>query len=220
VAKDNRHFAEEEWADFVHQQMAAEKMHTMQEHLDSGCERCSAAAAAWKLVHVAARRASSYEPPEWALRYVRNTFTAVMHEAQPQATKKQFQIPRLVFDSLWQPAAAGVRSIPSGSRQMRYKADELSVELRLGPLVGSERISVAGQVFKTAENRAQENLAGMRVIITSALGKIVEALTNQFGEFQMSFLPGRDLNLYFAMSNEKDLFIPLDLSGVRPAGRA
>jgi hypothetical protein len=219
VAKDNRHFAEEEWADFVNQQLSTQKAGVMQGHLDSGCKSCVAELEAWKLVHVAGHRESSYEPPEWALRYVRNTFAA-MSKPQTQATKKDVQIPRLVFDSFWQPAAVGVRSTSGSLRQMRYKAEEIGVELRLGPELGSERISVAGQVFKTAESRPEENLAGMRVIITSALGKVVEALTNQFGEFQMSFLPGRDLNLYFAMANEKDLFIPLDLSGITQSSLA
>jgi hypothetical protein len=210
VPRNNSHFTEEQWADFVNERLAREQLQTMQSHLDSNCKTCLKSAGVWQLVHTAAQRESQYEVPEWAIRYVQNAFTAA---AKPQSVKRGFRIPRLVFDSLWQPAAVGVRSAAGAARQLRYKSGDIGVELQLEPEAGSARINVTGQVSKTAPEG--ENLNGIGVLATSIGGKLGEASTNRFGEFQMSFIPEKDLRFSFAMLDGESLFIPLDIRGTR-----
>jgi hypothetical protein len=214
VAKETHHFTEEEWVDFTNQQLAVEKKRAMQSHLDDGCRSCAADAGVWKLLRTVGRCEPSYEPPEWAIRYVKNTF-AVTSARQFAAVKRDLRIPLLVFDSLWQPSSPGVRSTDNASRQMRYKAQEVAVELRFGSELGSDRINLVGQVFRTIERPPSDHLTGKRVTVTSESGKLIEGVTNRFGEFQMSFLPPeKDLSLYFEMGEERDLYIPLDLGGL------
>lgn len=203
---ESKHFAAEEWVDFVNGALSTERIQTMQRHLDSDCRRCSKVAELWRHVRQAAKRESAYEAPESAVRHVRNAFTM----AQPLEAKRNFEIPRLVFDSLWQRAAVGVRSTASAPRQVIYRAGEIAIEMQLEREPNSERINIAGQVSSTA--RRGEGLAEIPVIVSSPNGKIAEASTNRFGEFQLSFVPQGSLRISFGVVGETQLSIPLGLA--------
>jgi hypothetical protein len=205
---ENKHFAADEWVDFVNGALSAERTQTMQRHLDSDCRRCSKVVELWGRVRQAAKRESEYEAPESAVRHIRNAFAM----AQPLEAKRSFEIPRLVFDSLWRPAAVGVRSTASTPRQVIYKAGEIAIEMQLEPEPNSERINIAGQVSSSA--RQGEGLSEIPVIVTSPNGKIAEASTNKFGEFQLGFVPREGLRISFGLVGEKELSIPLDGRGV------
>ncbi len=143
VTREKNHFTDAEWADFLNGQLAKEQKQKMQGHLDTSCKSCSKAFAVWQKVHAAAKRESQYEVPEWALRHVRNAFSAA---TKPRNTKRAFQIPRLVFDSFWQPALAGTRSTATAARQLRYRFGDTVVELQIEPEVNPERVSITGQI--------------------------------------------------------------------------
>ena len=49
-AKDKKHYASEDWADFVNGQVSGEQSQAMQSHLDTGCGRCSKNVALWKKI--------------------------------------------------------------------------------------------------------------------------------------------------------------------------
>ena len=209
TGKDKKHFIAEEWVDFVNERLSSEKMQVMQRHLGTGCGKCSKVFEVWTRVRQAANRESKFEAPESAVRHVRNAF-ALMTE--PKKNKRRFEIPRLVFDSLWQPAAVGVRSAPSAPRQVLYSAGAIAIEMRLEPLPNSELINVTGQISNGALKG--EGLAGISVLVNSSKRKVTEARTNQFGEFQLSFVPETGLRIFFAVENKKDLSISLDGTGV------
>jgi len=212
VARNNIHFADEEWADFLNGQLSKEQAQKMQGHLDSNCKTCRKAFGVWQLVHATAQRESQYQVPEWALRHVRNAFSML---AKPGNSKRGFQIPRLVFDSFWQPALAGTRSATNAARQLRYKSGDITVELRLEPELNSDRINITGQVSDL--NQEDAGLTGVQVLVTGAGGNVVEASTNRFGEFQMSFVQENNLQLSIGMTDGKDFSIPLDLPGSEEA---
>jgi hypothetical protein len=206
TGKEKKHFTLEQCVDFVNESLSSEKMQIMQRHLGAGCGKCSKVLEVWTRVHRAAGRESKFEVPESAVHHVRNAF-ALMTE--PKKSKRGFEIPRLVFDSLWQPVAVGVRSAPSTPRQVLYRAGELAIELRLEPSLNSEQVNVTGQISDVALRG--EGLAGISVLVSGDERKVAEARTNQFGEFQLSFVPETGLRILFAVGNEKDLSIPLEV---------
>jgi hypothetical protein len=209
TGKEKKHFTVEQCVDFVNESLSSEKMQIMQRHLDAGCGKCSKVLEVWTRLRRAADRESKFEAPESAVRHVRNAF-ALMSE--PQKSKRRFEIPRLVFDSLWQPAAVGVRSAPSAPRQVLYSAGAIAIEMRLEPSPNSELINVTGQISNAALKG--EGLAGISVLLNSIKRKVAETRTNQFGEFQLSFVPETGLRICFAFENEKDKSIPLDGNGL------
>jgi hypothetical protein len=209
AGRDKKHFIAEEWVDFANERLSSEQTQMMQRHLGAGCGKCSKVLEFWTRVRQTANRESKFEAPESAVHHIRNAF-ALMTE--PKKSKRRFEIPRLVFDSLWQPAAVGVRSAPSGPRQVHYSAGAIAIEMRLEPSPNSELINVTGQISNAALKG--EGLAGISVLVNNIKRKVAEARTNQFGEFQLSFVPETGLRISFAFKNEKDLSIPLDENGV------
>ena len=208
TGKDKKHFTAEQWIDFVNGRFSSEQTQMMQRHLGAGCGKCSKVLEVWTRVRQLANRESKFEVPESAVHHVRNAF-ALMTE--PQKSKRRFEIPRLVFDSLWQPAPVGVRSAPSAPRQVLYSTGAIAIEMRLEPALNSELVNVTGQVSNAALKG--EGLAGISVLVNSIKRKLAEARTNQFGEFQLSFVPETGLRIFFAVENGKNLSIPLDGNG-------
>jgi anti-sigma factor RsiW len=203
-----RLFAAEEWVDFVNGHLSTERMQTMQRHLETDCKACAKVVELWQQVRQTARRESRYEAPESAVTHVRNAFVA----AQPIGNKRPFAIPRLVFDSLWQPAAVGVRAAHSTPRRLIYKAGEITIEMQIEPELHSERLNIAGQVSNTAQQG--QGLAEVRVSVSSSKGKLAEVATNQFGEFQLGFVPETGTRISFGGVGHDELTVPLEGRGI------
>jgi hypothetical protein len=214
MTRNDSHFTDQDWADFLNHQSSMEQREKMKHHLDADCANCLQDVAVWRKVYEAAQRESQYQVPEWAIRYVRNAFA--VQAKQPQTTGPAFEIPRLVFDSFLQPAAVGVRSAASGLRQLRYKAEDIGLELRLEPDKRSRRINITGQVSRMEDDG--KSLTGISVVVSGMAGTVVEASTNQFGEFQMSCAPEKDLHFSFEFGG-KALRIPLDITETRDSSR-
>ena len=176
----------------------------MQQHLDAKCGRCAKLAELWHSVQQTAKRESRYDAPESVIKHVKDAFVC----AQPLGSKRLFEIPRLVFDSLWQPAAVGVRSAHGTPWRLIYKARQITIEMQIEPEPHSERLNIAGQVSNTAKQ--SEGLAEIRVSVTGPKGKIAEAATNQFGEFQLGFVPEEGARISFGLVGNHELTVPLD----------
>jgi hypothetical protein len=209
MAKKNTHFSAEDWVDFTMQQASPEQAKAMKEHLSTGCEKCTKLEDLWSRVAQVAGRDSGHEPPASAVRHVRNAF-AILAEAED--SKRAPTVPRLVFDSLWQPALAGVRSAHSTLRQVHYQAGAINIEMRLEPEPRSERVYVAGQVSDAV--RQGEGIAEMPVVVASRRGTLTSASTNRFGEFHLAFVPEEGLRISFG-TNDKEISIPLEGTGIR-----
>lgn len=203
-----KHYAAESWVDFVSGQISMEQKTAMQRHLDLDCESCSQAFQLWQRVSRAAQRESEYEAPESAVTHVRNAFVM----AQPRA-QGRLEIPRLVLDSLWRPAPAGVRSAPTVPRQVVYRAGELLVEMQLEPVPHTDRVNIAGQLSRTGGQ--DDGLAGITVIVSTPKASLAHTSTNRFGEFQLGFVPETNLRISFGVVDGKELSIPLDGTGIR-----
>ena len=209
TGKGRKHYRPEQWVDFVNGNLPTEQMKAMQEHLDSKCKNCSELVRIWRKVKQAARREAAYEAPESTIQHVRAAFG--LH-AQSRRQKRRFEIPRLVFDSLWQPAVSGVRSASTTPRQVLFRAGEVEIEMRIEPEPLSERVNIAGQVHKVAQQGAE--MAEILVHISKGKEVIAETKTNRFGEFQVSFVPDAGLQVWFGVGKGRDLSVPLIGQGV------
>jgi hypothetical protein len=213
IGGQNRHFAPEEWVDFVNGTLPADHEHTLETHLAAVCDQCSQVAERWRRVRTVAQRERNYEAPESAVRYVLNAFAVV----KPQEKQKFFTIPRLVFDSLWLPAPVGVRSAVGVPRHLTYRAGEIAIEMQLEPVANSERLSVAGQISSTS--REGQGLSGIPVAVVSKDHKVGESTTNKFGEFQLSFVPQGPTQISFGTLDGRDITIPLEGAQLRRSER-
>src|SRR3984893_5238718 len=200
-------FATEDWVDFVNGALSSERIREMRKHLDSSCGRCSKMVELWQRVRRTIKQEAEQDVPESVVRHVRNAF--VMTQSLKGA--RRFEIPRLVFDSLWRPAAAGVRSGPSTLRQVTYKAGDVAIEMQFEPVPHTERTNITGQMSNSA--RQGEGMPNVQIAITSPNGTVATASTNPFGEFQLGFVPEPNLRISFAFVDNKELFIPLDGMG-------
>jgi len=212
--KQTKHFATEEWADLANGQVTGERKEAMQRHLSSGCKECASSLALWTRIGEAAKRESSYEPPESAVRHVRSAFAML---AEPKKTRKAFEIPRLVFDSLWQPALAGVRTSAATPRQVLYRAGDCAVEMRIEPELGSDRVNIAGQVSSAGPQG--EGIADVPVVISGPKGMLAETSTNRFGEFHVAVEPEGGLRLSLDVPSGRKVSIPLEGAGVATSFR-
>jgi hypothetical protein len=201
----SEHFAPGDWVDYTMQQASPERMQAMKLHLDTGCEKCVNFERLWSRVAQVASRDSSHEPPASAVRHVRNAFSIM---AAAQGAKRVPIIPRLTFDSLWQPAMAGVRSAHSNPRQVLYRAGQISIDMRIEPEPKSERVHISGQISNSA--RQGEGIAEIQVVVSGNRNVLTSEFTNLFGEFHAVFVPEAGLRVSFYLLSEKELSIPLE----------
>ncbi len=210
-----QHFRPEEWVDFVSGTASPGQAQILRNHLQQGCGACAKTLQLWSRVRATAKRDASYEIPRFALQNVRSAFSFMAPERE---RAWRFEIPRLVFDSLWQPAFVGVRSAtPGGPRQVLYKTDSVTIELRIEPEPLSERLHIAGQVYTGGP--AGQPVAGVVVSAGNKKSVLAESCTNAFGEFQLSFVPEAGLQISFAIPQSREVTIPLDARGGSLPGR-
>lgn len=208
VKKADKHYATEELVDFVTLQSPAEQMASIRQHLDAGCKKCSAKHGLWsRVLRIAGRETLS--PPASAIQHVRQAFALVAETRRPT---RAALIPRLVFDSAWQPAMAGVRSGADTPQRVLYRTRSISIEMHFEPVPRSERVNIAGQVTLAEQS---EKLAPIAVLLSGRKGKLASASTNDFGEFNLAFVPEEGLRISFAMADSEELLVPLDGSGLR-----
>jgi len=208
IKKADKHYLTEELVDFVTLQATAEETARIRQHLDAGCKKCSAAQNLWSRILRTASR-ETLLPPASAIQHVQQAFAIVAETRRP---KRAALIPRLVFDSAWQPAMAGVRSGADTPQRVLYKTRSVSIEMHLEPVPRSEQVNIAGQVTLAEPT---ELLPPIAVLLSGRKGKLASTSTNDFGEFNLAFVPEDGLRISFAMADSEELLVPLDGSGLR-----
>ena len=200
-----KHYKTEEWVDFVNEKVALEQSTKMQAHLKTGCQQCSQSAALWRRVREAAGREKDVQVPESVLQHIRNAFVVM---AQPAKKGRLFEVPRLIFDSVWQLAAAGVRSSTSTSRLLLYQAGNIVIEMRIEAKPSSGLVQLEGQIMDTVLKG--KGIAQVPVRLMAAEDSISETSSSQFGEFRLEYEATKNLQVAFGVSAKQDIFIPLD----------
>jgi len=196
-----KHYSEAQWLDFVRKVLSPNMTSVMQKHLTDGCKSCAKTAAIWEKAVAASIAGKAFAPPPDAVRIAKARFGA----AVPQSRGV-----RLIFDSLLQPATAGVRG-SIAARQFLYETDEYYIDLRLEPRIEADRACVVGQVLKRAgKERAAQGIA---VRLQDGKLPVAHTSTNEFGEFQLE--TGAEGSLCISISRDKAEEIILPLYGVQ-----
>lgn len=203
--RNTRHYSPEEWVDFAMDQTPSSQKVEMQHHLEAGCQPCAQLLSLWTRVGQIAAREQSLHPPDSAVHHVRAAFASLSKAQNAEHTPL---IPRLAFDSLWQPALAGIRSAYSGPRKLLYKTKDITIEMHVEAESKSERMTLTGQL--TIGSLQGQALRPIPVVISGENGKVASTLTNTFGEFHLSYLPESNLQITFALAGGQTAVIPID----------
>ena len=173
------HFSQQAFADLV-RGIDAPVHAELRPHLANQCPQCVETFKMWSRLQAIAAREKAYEAPADSVRIAKLEFAA-------RAQGEGEIIANVVFDSVLQPALAGVRSAgTAAARQVVYEAEGMMVDLRFDQRPGSKCISLIGQVLDP--KGARKSLAHAPVMLWTEKGMVVtETKTNGFGEFQLEF---------------------------------
>jgi hypothetical protein len=198
-----KHFTTEDWIDFVNQVAGPTQKRDMEKHLET-CEHCTKTASWWQKIQRTAKAEASYQPPSGAVRTARAAFTASEWARERRVAPGLVE---LLFDSWLQPATEGVRSGAAGTRRMLYRADPFRVDLQVEAQVGGKKVVVTGQLL----DLRHPEVVGRDVpfMLSNLRGRVVQATTNQFGEFREEIENSGDLELVFSGANDKPVMISL-----------
>ena len=193
-----KHYTEASWADFARKQISAETRTRMQQHIDEGCKRCKKTLEIWQAVTVIAEKEITLTPPEDAVRIAKSQLAVTI----PQENRGI----RLVFDSILQPATAGLRGSIT-ARQLLYETDHYYIDLRLEPKSAEERACLVGQVLNRGGEKREAQ--GLSVRLQDGKLPIAQTLTNHFGEFQFEFLVSGGLCIAISRDSGHEILLPL-----------
>jgi len=185
-----KHFATEEWVNFVNQVLTTDQQEVMQIHLATGCKSCTDSVSLWQKVRETAATESNYQPSTDSVRMAKAAFAA----SGLAKTKKETQsLVEVLFDSFLQPAVAGARSVVVGTRQMLYRADPYQIDIQIEPKPGTNRLVITGQLLDLHDPGMNDR--DIQVTLSNNRGHSVIAATNQFGEFSGEIENSGDLEL-------------------------
>jgi len=199
-----KHFAIQEWVDFVNHVATNDQQAAMQKHLATGCKRCTETVSLWRKVSKTANAEASYQPPVGSVRLAKAAFLA---SGLAQTKRESQGLIEVLFDSFLQPAVAGARSVVIGTRQMLYRADPYQIDIQIEPKPGSNRLVITGQML----DLSHPGVVGrdIQVTLSNRRGNTVMAATNQFGEFSGEIENSGDLELTIPGEAEKPIVISL-----------
>ena len=199
-----KHFATQEWVDFVNHVASNDQQAAMQKHLATGCKRCTEIVSLWQKVSKMAAVEASYQPPPDTVRLAKAAFVT---SGLAQTKKESKGLIEVLFDSFQQPALAGARSVVIGTRQMLYRADPFQIDIQIEPKLGSNRLVITGQLL----DLSHPGVIGrdIQVTLSNHRGNTVLAATNQFGEFSGEVENSGDLELSIPGEGEKPIVISL-----------
>jgi hypothetical protein len=183
----------------------------MKEHL-AGCPQCGEFVRMLQKLVAVVNKPLSRDVPD----YVVHNAISIAALGRPEKVTFAAVVAKLIYDSFREPLPAGVRSQQTVSRQALYEAGEFSVDLRLEHERGEATVTLVGQVAN--RNQPGVPIANCPVLLFSGAEVVARAATDEYGEFQMKYRPGKHLRLQLPIaSGEKWIEIRLaDLSGDSP----
>jgi hypothetical protein len=204
-----KHFALEDWADFVREVVEPIQRAAMQRHLNEKCKRCLRAMAVWQGVLNIWRQEANYQPPESAVRSAKAYYGVYRPQVGLSGAAK---IAELIFDSFRQPLPAGVRASGVASRQLLYRLGKTLIDMRLEAGDKPHRISLVGQVLDSSET--DRGISDVPVILLHRSESMAQTVTNQFGEFHLAFDAAPELHLRIERGEPEAIVIPLRAIGL------
>ena len=205
-----KHFSAEEWIDFVTRVVRTITKEKMNEHLELGCKRCSKIVLQWQRLRQTAETEANYKPPGDAVRIVKASFVG---SSLAEEQKRPDVLAELLFDSFLQPVLEGIRSSSIGTRHMLYRADPFQIDLLIESQADGRSVVVTGQLMDL--RHPEVGAHDLRVTLSNLRGRVVQAATNQFGEFCQEIENSGNLELKFHGANDQPVVISLrdDLGG-------
>jgi hypothetical protein len=202
-----RHYTLEEWVDFARNVVEGSVKERMQNHLETGCAKCSKELSLWQRFHQIAQRTSdNRQPSEGALRIAKSAFAA------QRAVKAVERLPKtaiveLLFDSFHTAALAGVRSAANHSRQLLYGTATYRIDVRIEPQIDSDKVVLIGQVLNSAD--PNEKLAEVPVTLWKGRKILAASVTNHQGEFQLEAEMDSSFRLMITLPGQREVSLPL-----------
>lgn len=206
-----KHFTTVEWIDLVNQRVPPSQKVAMEKHLDD-CNSCAREFSRWLRIRQSVLAETSYQPPEEAVRMAKAAFAG---SEWARKAKPEPGVLELLFDSFLQPALAGVRSVGTGTRRLLYGGDAFQIDLQIEAQTGGRTIAVTGQLL---DLRHPEGVGrDVPLMLSNLRGRVIQASTNQFGEFRAEIENSGDLELVFHGEKDEPIVISLRdaLSGLR-----
>ena len=176
----------------------------MKEHLEQGCKSCSKIVSLWQRVRQTAENEKNYGPPGDVVRIAKASLGGSNLKVNQ---KRQDSLAELLFDSFLQPVLEGIRSSSIGTRHMLYRADPLQIDLLIESQAGGRNIVVTGQLLDLRHPKIVGH--NLQVTLSNLRDRVVEATTNQFGEFCQEIESSGNLELKFHGANHMPVVISL-----------
>src|SRR5947209_8035598 len=170
------HIAQESLVDFVRHRLPPAETALVNRHI-AECGECSCALGLYGAVARMGANDAAYEPPEGIIRTVKAHFDAEQRRAAA-APKGALE---LLFDSLAQPLAAGVRASVASARQLLYRVGTLYVDMRVDSELNSERAALVGQMLDSAHPGPP--VSAVPVIRRDGRKSVASTMRNSNGEF-------------------------------------
>ena len=189
-----RHFDVTEWADYVRGLSSPEQIRAMTAHLEDGCTKCNKTKELVSRFATVCLREAGYEVPRDAEQRVKALAT---QNSAPNRPLLERIWASLVYDSLSNPQPVGVRGGHQIDRHSLFQAGDYSVDLRFEHEKGSANMVLVGQIAnKKAPDDVIANVLVM-LVAGSVAGprELARSMSNSFGEFQMEYIPEKDLRL-------------------------
>jgi hypothetical protein len=197
-------FRAEEWIDFVDHQVRTMRREKMKEHLGQRCKRCSKIVSLWRRTRQTAETETNCRPPGDAVRIVKASFAGASLVGEQ---KRPDSLAEMLFDSFLRPVLEGARSSSMGTRQMLYRADSFQIDLLIQSQAGGRRVVVTGQLLDLRHPEIVRQ--DLQVTLSNLRGRVVQAATNQFGEFCEEMESSGNLELKFHGANHQPVVILL-----------
>jgi hypothetical protein len=197
------HYSLEQWVDFARNVVDEDQKRKMENHLKTGCVRCSKELGIWQRLHQVARRESAYVPPDGTLRIANASFADQSSRRTPAKTG----VGSLLFDSFRSPLLAGTRSTGTASRQVLYGAGTYRIDVRIEPKMDSEKVILIGQVLNSAS--PEERLPELPVTLFKGRKVLAESTTREFGEFQIECALEGGFRLTVMLPGQTEVTLPL-----------
>ncbi len=175
----DKHYSDEQWADFVRGIGAPTLIVGMQSHLDLVCPSCLQIVKLLSIVEKAAIADSTFTVPQALVDQAAELF-------QPEVsvsnwTDRLLELPLILFRQQrndWVPQ--GVRSTGVEGSRILYRAGDYALDLNLETAPG-EPGEIIGQIVN--EQDQSQSLENLLVQVVSGGKTVGETTTNSFGEF-------------------------------------
>jgi hypothetical protein len=175
--------------DFIEGRLDKDQEAFWRRHMEV-CNRCANDVLQWKQVGIGLKRSHLSGAPEHELENVRQIFSSARQE-QEQPSALRTLIATIVFDSVLQPAIAGVRGASAAAaRQVVMRAEEFDIHIKVWG--EQDRRQMLGQLLP---RNGKDFVQSARFHLLHNGAKLESTTNDELGEFHFMEVPEGDLSL-------------------------